>query len=81
MAGLPEILKNPREVFLRFISDARKKGESLPPEPGFGTPATSRDTLLDVTIVDVYHNPQSAFSGASDDDIVVEAAKDAGIIG
>lgn len=80
MEGLSKILSNPREVILRFISDARKKGEELPPEPDFGTATTSRDALLDSTIRDVYHNPQSTFSGASDDSIVVEAAKETGII-
>lgn len=80
MVALSEILENPREVFLRFISDAIKKGETLPPEPDFGAPATPRNRLLDATFTDVYHNPQSVFSGASDDHVVVEAARDAGII-
>lgn len=81
MPGIPDILKNPREVFVRFISTARKSGAELPPEPNFGAPTTPRDSLTDTTIRDVYHNPNSVFSGASDDTIVVEAAREAGIIG
>lgn len=80
MAGLPEILKNPREVFIRFISAARKSNEELPPEPDFGRATTSRDRLTDTIIKDVYNNPNSVFSGASDDRIVVNAAKETGII-
>ena len=80
MPGIPDILQSPREVFLRFVSNARKNGDPLPPEPNFGTPTTPRDALLDATFIDVYRNPKSAFSGASDDHIVVEAARDAGII-
>lgn len=80
MVNLSEILKSPREVFIRFVSLARKNGDELPPESDFDTPRTSRDRLLQVTLKDVYRNQKSPFSGASDDTVVVEAARQAGII-
>lgn len=74
------ILKNPREVFLRMISDAKKKGEEFPPPPDFGKPTTPRDRLLDATFIEVYQGNPSTFSGASDDEEVLAAAKELGII-
>lgn len=75
------VLQNPRELFVRVISDAKKTGVELPPAPDFGKPRTSRDRLFDATFVEVYQGDPSTFSGASDDHEVLTAAKELDIIG